>query len=891
MPKISRLSVPLVVTAAGLAVTLLAARYVRGREEAAARAETQRRAQAIVGVIGRTLRTHEEVLRSVRNLFDFSEHVSRAEFNGFAGEFLRRHRGIQSLEWAPRVPGDRRAAFEAAVRAEGFPDFEFRARAGGTALRRAPDRAEHFPVAYVQPYAPNRAALGFDLASSSIWPQLEDAARDERAHASRLVSLITDGSTAEDWGYILQLSVYAAPAPGTPATPRERLRGFVIGLFRPRDIIEEAIATLDPQGMDLVAVDHTAPAGRHVIHFHPSRSRTAAAPMPPLDEFRADPFLIRGTAHLANQEWELLMRPVPQLLAAQRGSGGIAVLVGGCLGSMLLGLYLHATLRRSQLVAEQVDERTGELREARRLLEDDIRRREEAEQRLRDSEARLHAILDQSPNAIFVKDLGGRYLLCNGTFASLRGRAPADVVGRTDRDLFPEAVATTLHAHDQQALAFGSALESEETLPLAAGSGTFIFSRFPLLNARSQAYALCGIVTDITGRKSAEHRRLELERQLLESRKLESLGVLAGGIAHDFNNILTAVLGNATLAREAVGSAPARKHLLLIEQAARRAADLCQQMLAYAGQGRVSSAPVDLGEIVRGTASLLGVSLSKKVRLALQLGDDVPAIQADATQLRQIVMNLVLNAADAIGDEPGEVAVRTGRVRATAAELAQGIGRPELPEGDYVFLEVQDTGCGMDAATQARIFEPFFTTKFSGRGLGLSAVLGIVQGHRGSLFVRSIPGAGTTFRLLFPAVAAAPVNGSRPPMPAAGEPLRGRVLVIDDEPSVRQIARVALESQGATVHEAANGDEALEFIRRAGPDLGLVLLDLTMPGLTGEETVHALRRLPGRFPIVLMSGYTESAAARRAGHLDVQGFLHKPFEIDTLLAEVRAHLR
>ena len=276
-------------------------------------------------------------------------------------------------------------------------------------------------------------------------------------------------------------------------------------------------------------------------------------------------------------------------------------------------------------------------------------------------------------------------------------------------------------------------------------------------------------VTDITERKSAENKRLQLERQMQETQKLESLGVLAGGIAHDFNNLLTVILGNASLALDELPpTSAAGDSLKAIEHTALRAAELCRQMLAYSGKGRFVIESIPLGALIRDMVSLLKASISKKAMLHLNLAESLPPLRGDPSQIRQIVMNLVINASEALGDHAGTITLATGLLDESPEPLA-GVhfGEP-LAQGPYVWLEVSDTGCGMDPETRRRIFEPFFTTKFTGRGLGLSAVLGIVRGHQGALKVQSEPGKGTTFKVLFPA---APQELPTPPRP--GEPKPG----------------------------------------------------------------------------------------------------------------------
>ena len=391
-------------------------------------------------------------------------------------------------------------------------------------------------------------------------------------------------------------------------------------------------------------------------------------------------------------------------------------------------------------------------------------------------------------------------------------------------------------------------------------------------------------VTDITARKAAEEQRLQMERQMQQTQKLESLGVLAGGIAHDFNNLLTIILGNASLALDELSSmSPARDSLRAIEKTALRAAELCRQMLAYSGQGRFVIETLQLDELISEMVSLFKASLSKKALLNLNLANTLPSLRGDPSQIRQVVMNLVINAAEALGERSGVVTVSTGVMECRPDDLTGAYREERLAQGVYIWLEVSDTGCGMDPEIRRRIFEPFFTTKFTGRGLGLSAVLGIVRGHQGALQVTSTLGRGTTFKVLFPA--APPVGPqSIPPARASLGAWQGigTVLLVDDEDSVRTLGARMLERIGFQALVASDGQEALELYQVRREEIVLVLLDLTMPYMDGEETFRQLLRLDPQVRVVMTSGYTENEMAPRFTGQRVCGFLEKPYTLEAL---------
>ena len=386
---------------------------------------------------------------------------------------------------------------------------------------------------------------------------------------------------------------------------------------------------------------------------------------------------------------------------------------------------------------------------------------------------------------------------------------------------------------------------------------------------------------DLTDRTVADRERHELERKLLDMQKLESLGVLAGGIAHDFNNLLTAILGNAQLARlQLPPSSALRQHLLEIERTSIQAADLCKQMLAYSGQGRIEVRLLDLNQAIRDMSQLLRVSVAKKAQLSFNLAHNLPRVRGDVSQIRQVLMNLVINASEAITANEGSIWVSTGVVH-RAKELFRGItvtGEPE--ERDYVFIEIADTGCGMSPETQNRIFDPFFTTKFTGRGLGLAAVLGIVRSHGGTLELESHEGEGTTFTLLFPCAEAAE---EPPPQEEDTTPRwcgEGLILVVDDEESVRTLTSRMLESFQFHVITAADGRDGMEKFEAHIDAITAVLLDVTMPVMGGREVLERIRAMRPGMPVLFMSGYMPEGELR---HLDrATDFLQKPFKIEDL---------
>jgi len=396
---------------------------------------------------------------------------------------------------------------------------------------------------------------------------------------------------------------------------------------------------------------------------------------------------------------------------------------------------------------------------------------------------------------------------------------------------------------------------------------------------------LDGVVFDVSDRRKAEAERQALDARILHTQKMESLGVMAGGLAHDFNNILMAILGNVDLAlMDVPAESPVRTNLVEIERACRRATDLCRQMLSYSGKGRLHVERLDLNVMLRDMESLFAASLPKKVKLQLNLADGLPAVEGDTVQIRQVVTNLVLNAAEAVDERNGTIVVGTAVRHCDRALLGAMWQHEERPEGDYVCIEVTDSGRGMTAETQARMFEPFFTTKFAGRGLGLAAVFGIVRGHRGAIRVQSAPWQGTTVQVFLPL--AATDAGGEPDAPAVATfRAGGVVLLVDDEDAVREAARKHLERLGFEVLPARNGREAMDTFALHRHRIRVILLDLTMPVMDGRATLRELARTNGHVPVIVCSGYSEQAAGlQAAAESGVVGFIEKPYPVSRLIA-------
>jgi PAS domain S-box-containing protein len=809
-------------------------------------------------------------MNALRTLFTFSESVDAAEFHGAARDLQLRQAGIAALEWAPFVSGEDRPVVERALRAEVAADFVIKDRFDPDGFEPAPAQGSYLPIAYIEPLAPNRPALGFNLFSGRSHAEVRLSRNTGLTSMSRVSPLYVDDAPAT--GFVVYVPVFSSlPRPESRVPPGE-FKGMVLGVFRLDRFFAATPEESFTRGFDFLVVDRTPRSPDGTVALVGDDGIVESGALPPPEEF-ATALSVRVPFTLWERSWEIVFRPTPAWLEQAGRRDPYTILGAGTAASAALSLLLFVRLRSTSQIRRLVEERTAELRASREALA---------------------GIMDNSPNAIFVKDLDGRYLVANRKFVEMYGGGRATVVGCTDHDLFPPEYADVFRRGDARTVASGRTETFEEVTEVAGRPVTSIVFKFPLRDSEGAVRAVGGVTTDITERKRAEAEKLAMERKLLESQKLESLGVLAGGIAHDFNNLLTGIMGNASLlGYELPRESSLHPHLRQIESAALRAAELCQQMLAYSGKGRFVVGPVDLGTLIQETVPLLRASIGKSVRLQFRLAERLPPVMADGTQMRQILMNLVINASDAIGDRGGDIVLTTGTVEADATLLRGAEQGAATTPGPCVFLEVRDTGCGMSPETRARIFDPFYTTKFAGRGLGLAAVLGIVRGHGGALFVESEPGKGSTFRLLLPARQDADGDTPRPGEQTGAEPVwtaKGRVLLVDDEEAVRFVGSHMVESFGLDCDTAADGAEGLARFDAPGARYDVVLLDLTMPGMSGEDVLRALRQRRPDLPVVLMSGFSEHEVSQRFTQDSPTAFVQKPFSVGTMRSTLRAVL-
>jgi len=590
-----------------------------------------------------------------------------------------------------------------------------------------------------------------------------------------------------------------------------------------------------------------------------------------------------GNSSTLNMRWKIAVSPGAEIGATYLTWLPAAIAMGGSFLGLLTGLALFMV----------VDGR----RKARRLeatnarLVEEMALRDEAEKGRSDAESELTETLNSLPVHVWSSRVSPE-----GVLASRRiSRVLADIAGRPV-DFFdgrPESWLAVTHPEDRPRLAqlvldivSGRMEQADFEYRVVRPDGSI---RYMSDSVRStpidSGKRLDGVGRDITEMKEGEEERRRLEARFQQAQKLESLGVLAGGIAHDFNNLLVAMLGHARLADDDLPEdSPIRRNLQSVIKAARQAGELCGQMLAYAGKVPIVMDRVDLEEIVKEMGELLRASIPSSTFIRYAFDKEVPGLSGDASQIRQVALNLLTNASEAIGDGGGEIVLMVQVLECSAETLSEMDFSEGLEPGSYVALRVSDTGIGMDEATRKKIFEPFYSTKFAGRGLGLAAVVGIVRAHGGGIQIETEPGRGTSISVLFPPSASGAQEETSAEEARREEwQAQGRVLLVEDEESARELARIVLERAGIEVVEAVDGIEALTIFG-ADPDAySCVLLDLTMPNLDGVETYTRLRAIRPEIQVVLCSGFPEQAAMSRFADLGLAGFLKKPYDPDELL--------
>jgi PAS domain S-box-containing protein len=500
----------------------------------------------------------------------------------------------------------------------------------------------------------------------------------------------------------------------------------------------------------------------------------------------------------------------------------------------------------------------------------DVTESKRAEASLRENELKYKEVFDNAPQCIFLMDVtpDGRFKCVglNPAEEKAIGFLSSEVAGKFVEDFLPEKAARRALPHYRQCVESGAIMTYEEELDLPTGIRGFHTTLTPLRNSAGRVYRIIGCCLDITDLKRTQ-------QETLARQKLESIGVLAGGIAHDFNNLLGSILAQAELALTNVAAgASTGAEIEQIKAVALRASEIVRELMIYAGQEAANLEPLDVSHLVDEMIQLLRVSISKQAILKTDFGQNLPRIRGNAAQMRQVVMNLITNASEAIGERNGVIHVSTELVK--------------LPEAEFLRLEVSDTGCGMTPETQAKIFEPFFSTKFAGRGLGLAVVQGIVRSHGGAIILKSRPGQGTRVQIFLPTAGPAAPQIRSAEAVSSGKKTSGRpgtVLLVEDEESLRVAVSKMLRKKGFSILEAADGGASLDLLRSHQTTIDLVLLDATITGASSREVIAEVQRIRPEMKIILMSAYSSVMAMPSPSAPQIKAFIRKPFQVAELV--------
>lgn len=556
----------------------------------------------------------------------------------------------------------------------------------------------------------------------------------------------------------------------------------------------------------------------------------------------------------------------------------IALAVLAIIGGTLF--LFNAKLKKS------VNERTVDLRRVNDDLNNQIREREAAENELRSTNNLLNAIIEGTTDAIFIKDLRGRYVLANSATLSAMGKAWEDVIGRQDSEIFPPPSAETIADGDNKVWQTGQTVMMEERIQTAYGDTFWMTNKSPLRDEDGSTVGVIGISRNISERKRLEEERITLQEHLLQAQKMESLGTLAGGIAHDFNNILAAILGYTELLKEDIPpDGETGEYVNEIYNAAKRAKHLVVQILAFSRRHpEGTSELVDFAEIVDEALHLLRAAIPNSVEIEKEVEIRDKKIVANTTQLHQIVMNICTNAAQSMEENGGKMTVRVTEEYFTDLQPGKN---DQPPQGNYLKLVVSDTGVGIPEEHLEKIFDPYFTTKAIGQGsgMGLSVVLGIVKSHGGFIRVNSTPGEGTTVLVYFPETEAEPSTVSKKEQPLPGG--REKLLVVDDEKGVAVMTKEGLKRLGYEVTVVANSLLALESFRKHSEEFDLAIIDQTMPGMTGDKLLQEMLALRPEFPVILCTGHSSRMDKDKALELGARAYLTKPVGRKVLATTIR----
>ncbi len=860
----------------GVALSILVSSFSYYSDKKLIQAAFNEAAENRYSALKRELANNLAVLTSLQALYYSSgKYIERSEFRNFTNYILKQHPGIKALYWIPRVPASRREAFERGAKREGFPEFQFTERIAQGKMKREGNRKEYFPVYFIEPNTGNEIVLGYDLTSDpELLEALEVAGKTGETRATARIAPARD--TLSQFGFIVFAPIYKKGASINSDQVRwDNLEGFALGTFRVSDIVKTAMHYFEPEGVDLFIYDTSAPEKKRFLYAYSSRTRKT----PLLNQDHPETNTISSkTLEFAGRKWTVIYSAAPDFITARMSWRPWGLLFAGLIFSGLFAGLLFSI----GSYAERADKWAKHLSVLNTNLVREIVDRKSAEDELRESEERLSMALKAPGQSIYDSDLKTGEAIVSPEYALLLGCNPAEF-HETTAEWFKR-----LHPDDKEQVAAVYRAYVKGEIPeykvefrqkTKDGSWKWILSvaKITERDADGNPLRMTGTHTDIT-----EHKKLE--EQLLQSQKMEAIGLLAGGVAHDFNNILTAIIGFGTIAKKRLQEDIKTKGF--VEEmiaGARHAAELTRGLLAFSRKQVICPKLQNLNEIVGNMEKMLRRIIIENIELRTVLSERDIIVMVDAVQMGQVLLNLTTNARDAM-HEGGHLFIETDVVN-----IDNGYAAANLFEksGEYALLTVSDTGTGMDLETRENIFEPFFTTKEVGKGtgLGLAMVYGIVKQHDGNITVHSEPGKGTTFKIYLPMLQAenegAEEHASSVPQ-GKGE----TILIAEDDAAVRRILRITLEEHGYEVVEAVNGQEAVRNFEANIDKVSMVILDVIMPVKNGRDAYESIKKLNPDIKAIFMSGYTDDIIVKNGIMEDGFDFITKPINPQALMRKI-----
>ena len=761
-------------TLAGVALSIIAFSVTWKADRQKVRLEFDLAAENRYAALKREIEADLETLVSIQAFFATDEKVERTEFRKLTGPLLARHGSIQSLEWVPRISDAERLRYERKASGEGFAGFRLSERKSQGKMVPATHRPEYFPVYYVEPYKGNEIALGFDLASNPVRRETLERSRDSgEMLATARITLVQE--KAGQYGIIVFAPIYRnGRFPATLQERREELQGFALGVFRVGDILEKSLSFLNAEGIDIYLYDYSAPEKERFLYGHPGRKRRSENQPISVLGAKTEPLLeFTRVMNVAGRQWMVLCRAAPAFTTARRSHEPWGVLGSGLLITMLAASYMVSQIRRTAGIELLVEERTDDLRKTNDGLSHEIAKRIKAEGALNQQLQFLQKLIDAIATPIFYKDTAGKYLGCNEAFAACQGRSREEIIGRTVFDLAPEDLAKVYETADNALFITKGIQQYENCVQYADGVRHEIsFTKTIFNDLEGRVAGLVGVMFDITERKRAEKDILRLNKELaikiakltltqqrlVRKEKLATIGLLAGSVGNELRNPL-GVMSNAVFYLNTImadADETVKEYLEIIRHEIDNSQSIITDFLDGVRPITPKITRVTVGEIVDKVLRTSAIPGNILVKVDIPVA--LPCISADPTQVGRVLQKLINNAIQAMpGGGSIKVAGRLVQFKELENEARKHdetvIGAEALdldPETGFIEISVEDTGEGIPPEYIDKIYEPLFTTRARGIGLGLTVCKNLTEANGGRIEVRSEPGKGTRFGIIFP---------------------------------------------------------------------------------------------------------------------------------------------